>query len=124
MNKKKVQSSPQYLFNIVPGKSKIHLCHQREKVSHYLFQVATGCDSSVIALWDIETGNKSVVFSNAHGDEEITCMAFDSTFRRLFTGARNGSVKVYCLSSIFIAIYLSLISELDLLKQCAKRRKC
>ena len=59
-----------------------------------LFQVATGCDSSVIALWDVDTGNKSVVFSNAHGDEEITCMMFDSTHRRLLSGARNGTIKV------------------------------
>ncbi|KAL4240997.1 hypothetical protein ACF0H5_001776 [Mactra antiquata] len=58
-------------------------------------QVATGCDSSVIALWDIETGNKSVVFSNAHGEEEITCMTFDTTYRRLFSGARNGTIKVW-----------------------------
>ena len=56
--------------------------------------MATGCDSSVIALWDIETGNKSVVFSNAHGEEEITCMTFDTTYRRLFSGARNGTIKV------------------------------
>ena len=48
----------------------------------------------MIALWDIETGNKSVVFSNAHGEEEITCMTFDMTYRRLFSGARNGTIKV------------------------------
>ncbi|KAK3593630.1 hypothetical protein CHS0354_025521 [Potamilus streckersoni] len=58
-------------------------------------QVATGCDSSAIALWDIETGNKSVMFSNAHEDEEITCMTFDRSYRRLFTGARNGTIKVW-----------------------------
>ena len=27
-----------------------------------LLQVVTGCDSSSIAVWDIETGNKSIVF--------------------------------------------------------------
>ncbi|XP_052262965.1 WD repeat-containing protein on Y chromosome-like isoform X3 [Dreissena polymorpha] len=58
-------------------------------------QVATGCDSSVIALWDIETGNKSVVLSNAHMEEEITCMTFDSSYRRLLSGARNGTIKVW-----------------------------
>ncbi|GFO38221.1 WD repeat-containing protein on y chromosome-like isoform x1 [Plakobranchus ocellatus] len=61
----------------------------------FLKQVVTGCDSSTIAVWDIETGNKSIVFSNAHGDEEITCMAFDATNRRLISGARNGTVKVW-----------------------------
>ncbi|XP_035828989.1 WD repeat-containing protein on Y chromosome [Aplysia californica] len=61
----------------------------------FLKQVVTGCDSSTIAVWDIETGNKSIVFSNAHGDEEITSMAFDTTYRRLISGARNGTVKVW-----------------------------
>jgi WD40 repeat protein len=56
--------------------------------------VVTGCDSSSIAVWDIETGSKSIVFSNAHGDEEITCMVFDEVERRLITGARNGTIKV------------------------------
>ena len=27
-----------------------------------LLQVVTGCDSSSITMWDIETGNKSIVF--------------------------------------------------------------
>ncbi|KAK7112140.1 cilia- and flagella-associated protein 337-like isoform X2 [Littorina saxatilis] len=58
-------------------------------------QVVTGCDSSAIAVWDIETGNKAIVFNNAHGDEEITCMMFDETMRRLCTGARNGTIKVW-----------------------------
>ncbi|XP_064614731.1 WD repeat-containing protein on Y chromosome-like [Liolophura sinensis] len=58
-------------------------------------QVVTGCDSSTVAVWELETGNKSIVFSNAHGDEEITCMAFDDSWRRLITGARNGTIKVW-----------------------------
>lgn len=57
-------------------------------------KVVTGCDSSSIAVWDIETGNKSIVFSNAHGDEEITAMTFDESCRRLISGARNGTIKV------------------------------
>jgi WD40 repeat protein len=57
-------------------------------------QVVTGCDSSSIAVWDIDTGSKSIVFSNAHGSEEITCMIFDESCRRLITGARNGTIKV------------------------------
>ncbi|XP_048248360.1 WD repeat-containing protein on Y chromosome-like isoform X1 [Haliotis rufescens] len=63
--------------------------------NHFFKQVVTGCDSSCIAVWDIESGRKSIVFSNAHGDEEITCMVFDETYRRLMTGARNGTIKVW-----------------------------
>lgn len=54
----------------------------------------TGCDSSAVAVWDIETGSKAIVFSNAHGSEEITSMKFDASWRRLLTGARNGTIKV------------------------------
>lgn len=59
-----------------------------------LIKVVTGCDSSNVAVWELESGNKAIVFSNAHGDEEITCMAFDESYRRLLTGARNGTIKV------------------------------
>ena len=48
-----------------------------------------------MALWDIETGRKSMVLTEAHGREEITAMVIDDTLRRLITGARNGTVKVY-----------------------------
>ncbi|XP_033741857.1 WD repeat-containing protein on Y chromosome-like isoform X2 [Pecten maximus] len=58
-------------------------------------QVVTGCDSSNIAVWDLESGSKAIVFSNAHGEEEITCMVFDESWRRLITGARNGTIKVW-----------------------------
>ncbi|KAL5017844.1 hypothetical protein ScPMuIL_003566 [Solemya velum] len=58
-------------------------------------QAVTGCDSSTVAVWDIETGSKSMTFSNAHGGEEITCMTFDYTWRWLITGARNGTIKVW-----------------------------
>lgn len=49
-----------------------------------------------MSVWDIETGYKSLTFSNAHAQEEITCLSFDLTNKRLFTGARDGSIKVSC----------------------------
>ncbi|XP_064637087.1 WD repeat-containing protein on Y chromosome-like isoform X2 [Lineus longissimus] len=61
----------------------------------YFKQVVTGSDDSTIAVWDIETGVKAIMFTNAHGDEEITCMSFDGSDRRLITGARNGTVKIW-----------------------------
>ncbi|KAG7491778.1 hypothetical protein MATL_G00007240 [Megalops atlanticus] len=62
-----------------------------------LKQVVTGCDDSSVAVWDVETGEKYLQLSNAHGQEEITCMAFDTSQRRLITGARNGTIKVWSL---------------------------
>ena len=57
-------------------------------------QVVTGADDSSVAVWDLESGAKSMLFTNTHGQEEITCMTFDSSWRRLFTGARDGTIKV------------------------------
>ncbi|XP_043942680.1 WD repeat-containing protein on Y chromosome-like [Protopterus annectens] len=60
----------------------------------FFCQVATGSDDSTITLWDVKTGTKCLLLNNVHGNEEITCMAFDSPQRRLITGARNGTIKI------------------------------
>ena len=56
--------------------------------------MVTGADDSSVAVWDLETGAKSMLFEHAHADHEITCMTFDVNHRKLYTGARDGSVKV------------------------------
>ncbi|XP_064423730.1 WD repeat-containing protein 49-like [Latimeria chalumnae] len=65
----------------------------------FFHQVVTGCDDSSVAVWDVETGTKCLQLTNVHGTEEITCMAFDSSLRRLITGARNGTIKVWNLQN-------------------------
>ncbi|XP_050394974.1 WD repeat-containing protein on Y chromosome-like [Patella vulgata] len=65
--------------------------------------VVSACEESVISVWDIETGEKQMQFVNAHTAMEdgfltpleITAMCFDPPLRRLLTGARDGSVKVW-----------------------------
>lgn len=37
----------------------------------------------VVKVWDLETGRSVFEFSQAHGDQAVTCMSFDSTERRL-----------------------------------------
>lgn len=59
-----------------------------------LRQVATGHVDSSVSLWDVETGRRRLQILNAHGEDELTCMALDSSHRRLITGARNGTIKV------------------------------
>uniref|UniRef100_A0A8C8RKJ3 Uncharacterized protein n=1 Tax=Pelusios castaneus TaxID=367368 RepID=A0A8C8RKJ3_9SAUR len=61
--------------------------------SAFFHQVVTGCDDSTVAVWDVETGTKHLLISNAHGNEEITCMALDNSQHRLITAARNGTIK-------------------------------
>jgi WD40 repeat protein len=46
-------------------------------------------------LWDLETGKEVFEYSNAHGDQAITCMTFDDTGRRLITGGRDGLTKIW-----------------------------
>ncbi|KAJ8045382.1 WD repeat-containing protein on Y chromosome [Holothuria leucospilota] len=66
-------------------------------------QVVSSCHDSVVSVWDLATGNKTIQFSKAHtyiekGIEksaEITAMTFDPSLRRLITGGRDGTVKVW-----------------------------
>ena len=48
-----------------------------------------------MSVWELDTGEKIIQFSNCHGNAEITAMAFDPTGRRLITGARDGSIKIW-----------------------------
>ena len=58
-------------------------------------QVVSACHGSVVNVWNVDTGEKIIMFTNAHDGHEITSMSFDPTKRRLITGSRNGSVKIW-----------------------------
>lgn len=58
-------------------------------------QVVSGCHGSVVKVWDIDTGEKIIQFSQCHGKMEITAMAFDRTGRKLITGGKDGSIKIW-----------------------------
>lgn len=68
--------------------------------------MVSGCHGSVITVWDVDTGEKAMQFSQAHGNAAITAMTFDLSGRRLITGAKDGSIKVWnfnngsCLRSL------------------------
>ncbi|GLD57556.1 WD repeat-containing protein on Y chromosome-like protein [Lates japonicus] len=62
-----------------------------------LRQVVTGHADSSVSLWDVETGRRGLQILNAHGEDELLCMTLDSSHRRLITGARNGTIKVWNL---------------------------
>ena len=48
-----------------------------------------------MSVWDADTGEKTIQFSQCHGSMEITAMAFDNTGRRLITGGKDGSIKLW-----------------------------
>ncbi len=55
----------------------------------------SGCHGSVVCVWDVDTGEKILQFSGCHGHAEITAMAFDGCGRRLLTGGKDGSLKIW-----------------------------
>ncbi|KAK9962371.1 hypothetical protein ABG768_007741 [Culter alburnus] len=58
-------------------------------------QVVSCSEGSVVKVWDVETGAQMFEFGGAHGETAITCMAFDSSGRRLVTGGRDGCLKMW-----------------------------
>ena len=46
-------------------------------------------------VWQLETGEKLIMFKVAEREIEITAIAFDPTKRRLITGTRDGTVKLW-----------------------------
>ncbi|KAG1933345.1 eF-hand calcium-binding domain-containing protein [Pimephales promelas] len=63
----------------------------------HLEQVITACADSTITVWDVKTGTKRMEVRNAHGKEEVSCMALDVHQRRLISAATNGTIKVWNL---------------------------
>ena len=49
----------------------------------------------MVSVWDVDTGEKVIQFSRCHGEYEITAMAFDRCGRRLVTGGKDGSIKLW-----------------------------
>lgn len=69
-------------------------------VYNSVFGVIVSADeSSSLAVWKVETGQCLGRFDRAHGVSKITSLAFDSTGRRLLSGAHDGSVRVWNFSS-------------------------
>ncbi|KAG1951866.1 EF-hand calcium-binding domain-containing protein [Pimephales promelas] len=58
-------------------------------------QVVSCSEGSVVKVWDVETGAQMFEFGGAHEESAITCMAFDSSGRRLVTGGRDGCLKMW-----------------------------
>lgn len=64
-------------------------------IINIILKVVSACHGSVVCVWDVKTGEKLMKFSNCHENMEITAMSFDPTGRRLITGARDGSIKIW-----------------------------
>lgn len=58
-----------------------------------MVEVITACADSTLTVWDVKTGIKRMEVRNAHGQEEVSCMALDVHQRRLISAATNGTIK-------------------------------
>ncbi|KAI8902061.1 WD40-repeat-containing domain protein [Globomyces pollinis-pini] len=58
-------------------------------------QVVSGCQSGVITLWDPTCGEKIFEFHRPHGSLELTALCFDLSGRRLITGSRDRTIKMW-----------------------------
>ncbi|XP_050802254.1 WD repeat-containing protein 64-like isoform X6 [Gopherus flavomarginatus] len=63
-------------------------------------QVVSCSEGSAIKVWDLQNGQLVTEVYEAHGDAAVTCMALDTSGKRLITGGRDGSLKKWDCSTI------------------------
>ncbi|XP_043086882.1 WD repeat-containing protein 49 isoform X2 [Puntigrus tetrazona] len=78
-----------------------------------LQQVITACAGSTLTVWDVKTGVKRMEIKDAHGTEEVSCMALDVHQRRLISAATNGTIKVWNLLNGLILHKLEPVSNAE-----------
>lgn len=62
-------------------------------------QVVSGDIAGTVCVWDVKTGKLEFEFRRVHHDHKLTCMAFDESKRRLYTGSDDGTIKLFNFSS-------------------------
>eukprot|EP00746_Dinoflagellata_sp_MGD_P124376 gnl/MRDRNA2_/MRDRNA2_58967_c0_seq1.p1 gnl/MRDRNA2_/MRDRNA2_58967_c0~~gnl/MRDRNA2_/MRDRNA2_58967_c0_seq1.p1 ORF type:complete len:1155 (-),score=226.27 gnl/MRDRNA2_/MRDRNA2_58967_c0_seq1:93-3557(-) len=62
-------------------------------------QVVSGDIAGTICVWDVKSGKLEFEFRRVHADHKLTCMAFDESKRRLYTGSDDGTIKLFNFSS-------------------------
>ncbi|OCT97088.1 WD repeat-containing protein 64 [Xenopus laevis] len=76
--------------------------------NQYLEQVVSCSEGSVIKIWDLLTGKLVSEVRGAHGSSAINCLALDNTGNRMFSGAKDGSLKEWDLNSTSISCLKTL----------------
>ncbi|CAM4547247.1 unnamed protein product [Lepidochelys olivacea] len=64
------------------------------------WQVVSCSEGSAIKVWDLQNGQLVTEVYEAHGHATVTCMALDTSGKRLITGGRDGSLKKWDCSAI------------------------
>ena len=74
----------------------------------YIQQVVSVDQSGVMAFWLLDTGQRVKNHSGIHGDAEVTSLAQDSSGTMLYTGATDGTIKVYIYSYLCLTGYVPI----------------
>ncbi|KAM6976879.1 WD repeat-containing protein on Y chromosome-like [Aplochiton taeniatus] len=75
-------------------------------------QVVSGCHNGVVSVWDILTGEKVMQFQTSpERAVEVTAMSFDGPKRRLITGSKDGTVKLWNFNNGALLTVLPLLDE-------------
>ena len=68
-------------------------------------QVITLSQDGSLYMWLIENGQRTKSFSELHGpNSELTCLEFDESNTRIYTGSADGTIKV----AFYIYIYAKI----------------
>jgi WD40 repeat protein len=79
--------------------------------------VISADDSSVVRVWDVNTGKAIYRFTDAHINSKgepvkVSSMTFDKSSRRLLTGAHDGTIKVRTNQHL-IVLCLDVLSQIS-----------
>lgn len=77
-----------------------------------LFQVVSGCHNGVVSVWEILTGEKIMQFQTSPEKAvEVTAMTFDGPKRRLITGSKDGSLRLWNFNNGALLATLPILND-------------
>ncbi|XP_031659513.1 WD repeat-containing protein 49-like [Oncorhynchus kisutch] len=80
-------------------------------------QVVSGCHAGVVSVWDILTGEKVMQFQTTpERPVEVTAMAFDGPKRRLITGSKDGTLRLWNFNNGALLSELPLVDSNEVLR--------
>ena len=78
--------------------------------------MVSGCHNGVVSVWDILTGEKVMQFQTSpERPAEVTAMAFDAPKRRLITGSKDGTVRLWNFNNGALLLTLPMLDDNEVL---------
>ncbi|KAK6303613.1 hypothetical protein J4Q44_G00260670 [Coregonus suidteri] len=75
-------------------------------------QVVSGCHNGVVSVWEILTGEKIMQFQTSPEKAvEVTAMTFDGPKRRLITGSKDGTLRLWNFNNGALLATLPILND-------------